>query len=490
MSVKPRSRKLSATSNSVTAQDAQSSILDPHSSLAGLSRSTLDRLAKLGINSKFDLVLHLPLRYDDETRLYALSEAPPGQPVLVEGKVVESDVKYRPRRQLVCHIEDGSGVLTLRFFNFYHSQVKQLAAGARVRAFGEIRHGFFGPEMVHPKYRVVQAEAPVARALTPVYPTTAGLAQDELRRLIARALADSDLADTLPAERGRASGLPRFRDAVLLLHNPPPEIAAGHAHGQDPSGVAPHQVRRTAGAADFDAGALPPAQGGRRAGAEAARQAGAGAPGAAAVQAHRRAEQGARADTARSRPAVPDAAPAAGRRRQRQDDRRRARGPAMRRERPPGRGDGADRDPRRAALRQIPGVARRAGQSASPGCPAASGRARSAQALARVAAGETAVAVGTHALFQEDVRFHDLALAIVDEQQRFGVHQRLQLAHERRAPEPGRAAAPADDERDADPAHAGDELLRRSRRLGDRRDAAGARAGHDQGFFSTRGAPR
>jgi len=118
----------------------------------------------LGIATRFDLVLHLPLRYDDETRLYPLNEAPPGQPVLVEGKVVKCAVQFRPRRQLACHIEDGSGVLTLRFFNFYQSQLKQLAAGTRVRAFGEIRHGFHGPEMFHPKYRVVQDGAPVARA--------------------------------------------------------------------------------------------------------------------------------------------------------------------------------------------------------------------------------------------------------------------------------------------------------------------------------------
>ena len=138
------------------ANDANPSLLTPHPSLSGLSRSTLTRLAKLGIASQFDLVLHLPLRYDDETRLYTLGEAPPGQPVLVEGSVVECEIQYRPRRQLACHIEDGSGVLTLRFFNFYQSQMKQLAAGVRVRAFGEIRQGFRGPEMIHPRYRVVQ----------------------------------------------------------------------------------------------------------------------------------------------------------------------------------------------------------------------------------------------------------------------------------------------------------------------------------------------
>jgi ATP-dependent DNA helicase RecG len=193
-------------------------------SLSGLSKATLARLAKLGIASKFDLVLHLPLRYDDETRLYALSAAPVGEPVLVEGTVVETDIKYRPRRQLICHIGDGSGVLTLRFFNFYAGQLKQLAAGAHVRAFGEIRHGFLGPEMVHPRYRVLHGEAPIASALTPVYPTTAGLRQDDLRRLIARALADCDLEDTLPAALRDKLQLMPFREAVLLLHNPSPQV--------------------------------------------------------------------------------------------------------------------------------------------------------------------------------------------------------------------------------------------------------------------------
>src|SRR5688500_12174165 len=155
---------------------------------SALTPATTTRLAKLGITGAFDLVLHLPMRYDDETHVYPINTAPGTQAVLVEGKVVTCDVKYRPRRQLVCHIEDGSGLLALRFFNFYPSQFKQLAAGARLRAFGEIRHGFFGAEMVHPRYRVVRGEEPVSKALTPIYPTTAGLTQDTLRRLIERAL--------------------------------------------------------------------------------------------------------------------------------------------------------------------------------------------------------------------------------------------------------------------------------------------------------------
>ncbi|HTE16655.1 MAG TPA: ATP-dependent DNA helicase RecG, partial [Burkholderiales bacterium] len=193
-------------------------------SLAGLSKAVLDKLAKLNIASKFDLVLHLPLRYDDETQLYPIKDAPTGRDVLIEATVVECDIKYRPRRQLVCHLEDGSGVVTLRFFSFYGSQVKHFAAGARVRAFGEIRHGFFGAEMVHPRYRIVQGETPVAEALTPVYPTTAGMGQDTLRKLIVRALASEKLDDTLPDALIRQHALPKFRDAVYFLHNPSPDV--------------------------------------------------------------------------------------------------------------------------------------------------------------------------------------------------------------------------------------------------------------------------
>src|SRR5204862_4218755 len=112
-----------------------------------------------------------------------------------------------------------------RFMNFYPSQVKQLEAGAQVRAFGEIRHGFFGPEMVHPRYRVVRAAAPLATSLTPIYPTTAGLGQDALRRLIERELNHCDLSDTLPKSLLKPLSLPPFREAVLFLHNPPPQAA-------------------------------------------------------------------------------------------------------------------------------------------------------------------------------------------------------------------------------------------------------------------------
>ena len=196
------------------------------SAFSGLSKAVADKLANLGIARKFDLVLHLPLRYDDETRLTPIADALPGTELLVQGTVTDCDIKYRPKRQLVCRIADGSGeALTLRFLNFYGNQVKLLAAGNCIRAFGSVRIGHFGAEMVHPRFRVINGDVPVAQALTPVYPTTAGLGQDTLRRLIARALADEPLSEQLPAALIDALGLPPFDAAVRLLHNPPPEVS-------------------------------------------------------------------------------------------------------------------------------------------------------------------------------------------------------------------------------------------------------------------------
>ncbi|MBE0623522.1 MAG: ATP-dependent DNA helicase RecG [Burkholderiales bacterium] len=189
----------------------------------GAPPATLNaKLAKLGIRRQFDLVLHLPLRYEDETRLTAIADAHEGAPVQVEGTLIESRIAYRPRRQLVCRIEDASGFLYLRFLNFYASQAKALVAGARVRAFGEVRPGFFGAEMIHPRYRMVRADTPLPVALTPVYPSTAGLPQATLRRLIAQALEQCDLDETLPPEIAAGLGMPAFRAAIDALHRPRP----------------------------------------------------------------------------------------------------------------------------------------------------------------------------------------------------------------------------------------------------------------------------
>ena len=149
---------------------------------AKVSRTITAKLAKLGVHREFDLVLHLPLRYEDETRLTPIGEAAQGTPLQVEGTVKSTEIVYRPKRQLLSRIQDASGELILRFFNFYGSQAKALAPGATVRAFGEVRTGFFGGEMAHPRFRVLREETPLPTALTPIYPTTAGLSQAALRR--------------------------------------------------------------------------------------------------------------------------------------------------------------------------------------------------------------------------------------------------------------------------------------------------------------------
>jgi ATP-dependent DNA helicase RecG len=193
-----------------------------------------EKLAKLGVTREQDLVLHLPLRYEDHTRLVRIAALSVGTTAQTEGVVVRTDIQYRPRRQLVCLLEDpdapagtGGGArapLVLRFFTFYPSQQKALQPGHRVRAFGEVRDGHLGLEIVHPQFKVVAPGAPLPDRLTPVYPTTAGLGQETLRHVIARALAadPSRTAESLPEDFVRRRHLWKFGDAVGFLHAPPP----------------------------------------------------------------------------------------------------------------------------------------------------------------------------------------------------------------------------------------------------------------------------
>ena len=186
------------------------------------SRTVAAKLGKLGIRREFDLVLHLPLRYEDETRVTPIANAPPSVPVQVEGTVRSTEIVYRPRRQLVSRIQDSTGELALRFFNFFGSQAKALEPGAQVRAFGEVRAGFFGGEMIHPRFRVLHGENPLPTALTPIYPTTEGLGQAALRSKIEGALGRVSLDDTLPEKTLEMLGLCGFREAVDTLHHPLP----------------------------------------------------------------------------------------------------------------------------------------------------------------------------------------------------------------------------------------------------------------------------
>ncbi len=184
------------------------------------------KLAKLDLKLDWDFALHLPIRYEDETRITPVRDALPGVACQMEAEIVHCEITYRPRRQLVVQARDGDELIYLRFLNFYGSQVKQLAVGKRVRLYGEVRAGFFGAEMVHPRYRIVNAGDPVPEALTPVYSTTAGLSQFQLRRLIDQALASLESThqfdDALPDALREKLSLRDFAASVLTLHRPPP----------------------------------------------------------------------------------------------------------------------------------------------------------------------------------------------------------------------------------------------------------------------------
>ncbi|PLC49110.1 ATP-dependent DNA helicase RecG [Pollutimonas subterranea] len=186
--------------------------------------SLLERkLLHLGLRDPVDFVVHLPLRYEDETHITPIMSVYPGAPAQVEAEVIRSEVQFRPRRQLVAVVEDDTGSLLLRWLNFYPNQQKQVAVGKRVRVRGEVRAGFGGHEMVHPKITVAGTALP--QALTPVYPTTDGLSQASLRKAIDQALVRADLSDTLPPEiRDRYKLMP-FDQAIRVLHHPSPDIS-------------------------------------------------------------------------------------------------------------------------------------------------------------------------------------------------------------------------------------------------------------------------
>ncbi len=192
-------------------------------------------LLKLGLARDIDLSLHLPLRYEDETRIVKLRDAREGETVQIEATVRESQVQYRPRRQLVVTVDDGSDTCVLRFFSFYPSQQKSLADGARLRIRGELKGGFLGWQMVHPTYKAAGGE--LAQALTPVYSTVAGLPQAYLRKAVLSGLARAELSETVPSG---AAPVPRdaarwsLRQALQFLHQPTPDVSMAaledHSH--------------------------------------------------------------------------------------------------------------------------------------------------------------------------------------------------------------------------------------------------------------------
>ncbi|GGH60621.1 ATP-dependent DNA helicase RecG [Comamonas phosphati] len=204
---------------------------------AGEAKKTLSpaqqALLKLGLRRDIDLALHLPLRYEDETRITPLRNAREGDTVQIEATVTHSEVQLRPRRMLKVTVDDGTGSCVLTFFSFYPSQQKAMAVGARLRIRGEVKGGFWGRQMMHPAFRAAGGELPTA--LTPVYPTVASLPQPYLRRAIATALLRADLSETLPSGEqppveqnyGQNGLQPLYdlRSALTFLHHPTPDVA-------------------------------------------------------------------------------------------------------------------------------------------------------------------------------------------------------------------------------------------------------------------------
>ena len=208
---------------------------DPVATAAPPLSAPQKALRKLGLTRDIDLALHLPLRYEDETRIVRLSDARDGDSVQIEGEVTHQEVTFRPRRQLLVSVNDGSDTVVLRFFNFYPSQQKQMAVGSRIRARGELRGGFAGLTMMHPTVRAAGGVLPAA--LTPVYPTVAQLSQPYLRKAVQAGLARADLSESLPEAVLNEIGPLRLwdlRKALSFLHQPTPDVSLAeledHSH--------------------------------------------------------------------------------------------------------------------------------------------------------------------------------------------------------------------------------------------------------------------
>jgi len=411
------------------------------SKTAGVSDAagaTERRMRRLGLSRPMDFVLHLPLRYEDETRITPIAALRAGTWAQVEGEITRSEIAFRPRRQLLAAIADDGGELALRWLNFYPSQQKQLQVGRRLRARGEVRGGgLFGLEMVHP--RMTAAEAPLPAALTPVYPTTEGLPQPTLRRAIAQALDQADLGEVLPQSLLDAYGLMPFAQAIRTLHAPEPGVSEAdlveHAH---PAWVrikfdellAQQLSLAAARAARMEKRALPLPRQGPAAGLvgrlldslpfrlTGAQMRAAGEIAADLERSHpmHRLLQG---DVGSGKTVVAAIAAA--------------------------QAIGCGKQVALMAPTEILAEQhfRKLAQWLEPlgvatawltgSLPARAKR----EAAARVAAGQAQLAVGTQALIQEQVEFAALGLIVVDEQHRFGVGQRLALSRKGEAPEGG-----------------------------------------------------
>jgi len=200
----------------------------PVTQLKGVGAAQAEKLARLGIHNLQDILFHLPFRYQDRTRLVPIGSTREGSEGLIQGRVLMADIVVRKRRSLICRIEDGTGQLNLRFFHFSASQKTQFQTGAIVRCYGEIRLTGLGKEMAHPEYRVLSgADEPIEAQLTAVYPATEGIQQPTLRKLSDQVLKllgkAQSVAELLPVEAMHAAQWPTLTEALHYVHRPPAE---------------------------------------------------------------------------------------------------------------------------------------------------------------------------------------------------------------------------------------------------------------------------
>lgn len=404
--------------------------------LRGVGPKLASKLAALGITTVQDLLFHLPLRYQDRTRITPIGALTTGQDAVIEGEIRVADVVFGRRRSLVCRLQDGTGTATLRFFHFSAVQRAQLAPGVRLRCYGEPRRGAGGLEFYHPEYRLSEEAAPVSERLTAVYPSTEGLQQASWRKLCAAALVELDtgtLRDLLPEPLPLREAPVHLAEALRYLHCPPRDAnLAQLAAGAHPcqrrlafEELVAHQLSLLSLRAQLQRHGAPPLLGP----ADLIRQFLSQLPFTL---------------TAAQQQVAREVA----------DDLRKPI-PMLRLV----QGDVGSGKTVIAALAALRAVA--SGHQVAMMAPTellaeqhlanfrrwfeplgvrvgwlagkVKGKEREATRAA-LADGSLQVAVGTHALLQESVTFAQLGLAIIDEQHRFGVHQRLQLQQKGLAP--------------------------------------------------------
>ncbi|MDE1465221.1 ATP-dependent DNA helicase RecG [Spartinivicinus poritis] len=404
----------------------------PTTQLKGVGASLAEKLAKLNIYTAQDLLFHLPLRYQDRTRITAIGALQFGHEVVIQGTIQKTQIAFGKRKSLMCQVQDSSGIVTLRFFHFTASQKNNLTTGAEIRCFGEVRHGSSGYELYHPEYQLLNSDQPlpVEEHLTPIYPTTEGLSQKRIRGLCSLALDmlnnQHGLTELLPNDIQRRFKIASLIDAIMLLHQPPPEtphhlITEGKHPAQQRlkyEELLAHQLsllRLRQKAQKIPGYPLATGQ-------DLQQTLGNNLP-FKLTGAQQRVINEINADLAKPAPML-----------------RLVQGDV---------GSGKTMVAVMAALKAVANGYQAAvmapteilaeqhlnnfttwltplGLKVSWLAGKLKGKKRAEQ-LTSIASGEAHIVVGTHAIFQDDVQFKQLALVIVDEQHRFGVHQRLSL---------------------------------------------------------------